>query len=132
MLIDTSKYTNHTKEEIEEYLRIVKKNVNDGRFILCNTSKNEKNKKFIETYKLNKKKQKQMLIELEANDFCYSADNYNDPKERLYFFCREYELNNWGEIENVEVYIKIARKQDDFIVVVSFHKPEKNIERLFL
>ena len=73
-----------------------------------------------------------MLIELEANDFCYSADNYNDPQERLYFFCREYELDNWGTIENVEVYIKIARKQDDFIVVVSFHKPEKNIKKLFL
>ena len=101
MSIDTSKYTNHTKEEIEEYW-------------------------------LTKNKQKQMLIKLEANDFCYSADNYNDPQERLYFFCREYELDNWGTIENVEVYIKIARKQDDFIVVVSFHKPEKNIKKLFL
>lgn len=72
-----------------------------------------------------------MLIEIEVKDFCYSADNYNDPQERLYFFCREYELNNWGTIENVEVYIKIARKQDDFIVVVSFHKPEKDIKKLF-
>lgn len=132
MSVDTSKYTNHTKEEIEEYLKIVKKSVNEGRFIVCTTQKNEKNRNFIETYNLNKNKQKQMLIELEANDFCYSADNYNDPQERLYFFCREYELNNWGTIENVEVYIKIARKQDDFIVVVSFHKPEKNIEKLFL
>ena len=25
-----------------------------------------------------------------------------------------------------------ARKHDDFIVVVSFHKPEKNIKKLFL
>ena len=132
MLIDTSKYINHTKEEIEEYLKIVKKSVNKGEFIVCTTQKNQKNRRFIETYNLNKKKQKQMLMELEANDFCYSADNYNDPQERLYFFCREYELDNWGTIENVEVYIKIARKQDDFIVVVSFHKPEKNIKKLFL
>lgn len=132
MSVNTSKHTDHTKEEIEEYLKIVKKSVNCGRFIVCTTSKNEKNRRFVEMYKLNKNKQKQMLIELEANDFCYSADNYNDPQERLYFFCREYELNNWGTIENVEVYIKIARKQDDLIVVVSFHKPEKNIEKLFL
>lgn len=131
MPIDTLKYTNHTKEEIEEYLKIVKKSVNNGRFIVCTTPKNEKNRKFIEEYKLNKNKQKQMLIEIEVKDFCYSADNYNDPQERLYFFCREYELNNWGTIENVEVYIKIARKQDDFIVVVSFHKPEKGIKKLF-
>lgn len=132
MLIDTSKYTNHTKEEIDKYLKIVKKSVNNGKFIVCITQKNEKNRKFVETYKLNKNKQKQMLMELEVKDFCYSADNYNDPQERLYFFCREYELNNWGTIENVEVYIKIARKQDDFIVVISFHKLEKNIEKLFL
>ncbi len=132
MLIDTSKYTNHTKEEIDEYLKIVKKSVNSGKFIVCTTQKNEKNRKFVETYKLNKNKQKQMLMELEVKDFCYSADNYNEPQERLYFFCREYELNNWGTIENVEVYIKIARKQNDFIVIVSFHKPEKNIEKLFL
>ncbi len=132
MLIDTSKYTNHTKEEIEEYLKIVKKSVDDGRFIVCTTPKNEKNRNFIEKYKLNKNMQKEMLKELEVNDFCYSADDYNNPQERLYFFCREYELNNWGTIENVEVYIKIARKQNDFIVVVSFHKPEKNIKKLFL
>ena len=132
MLIDTSKYTDHTKEEIEEYLKIVKKSVDDGRFIVCTTPKNEKNRNFIEKYKLNKNMQKEMLKELEVNDFCYSADDYNNPQERLYFFCREYELNNWGTIENVEVYIKIARKQNDFIVVVSFHKPEKNIKKLFL
>lgn len=132
MSINTSKYTNHTKEEIEEYLNKVKKSVNLGKFIVCTTAKNEKNRRFIEEYKLDSNKQKQMLIELEANDFCYSADNYNDPQERLYFFCREYELNNWGTIEKVEVYIKIAVKQDNFIVVVSFHKPEKNIDKLLL
>lgn len=66
-----------------------------GNFIVCTTSKNEKNRKFIEKYKLTKNKQKQMLIKLETNDFCYSADNYNNPQERLYFFCREYELDNW-------------------------------------
>jgi len=132
MTNDTSKYTNHTKEEIEEYLKTVKKSINIGNFIVCTTSKNEKNRKFIEKYRLTKNKQKQMLIKLEANDFCYSADNYNNPQERLYFFCREYELDNWGTIENVEVYIKIAKKERDFIVVVSFHKPEKNIKKLFL
>lgn len=129
---DTSKYTNHTKEEIEEYLKAIKKSINADNFIVCTTEKNEKNRRFLEEYRLTKNKQKRMLIELEVKDFCYSADNYNDPQERLYFFCREYELDNWGTIENVEVYIKIARKKDDFIVIVSFHKPEKSIKKLFL
>jgi len=129
---DTSKYINHTKKEIEEYLEIVKKSVAIGKFIVCTTEKNEKNRKIVFEYGLTKNKQKQMLIKLEANDFCYSVDNYNEPQERLYIFCREYELNNLGTIENIEVYVKIARKQDDFIVVVSLHKPEKSIKKLFL
>lgn len=128
----TSKYTNHTKEEIEEYLKSVKKSVSVGNFIVCSTLKNEKNRNFLVKYRLTKDKQRQMLLKLEVNDFCYSADNYNDPKERLYFFCREYELDNWGTLENVEVYIKIARKADEYIVIISFHKPEKSIKKLFL
>ena len=52
MTNDTSKYTNHTKEEIEEYLKIVKKSVNAGKFIVCTTEKNEKNRRFIFEYGL--------------------------------------------------------------------------------
>lgn len=129
---NTHKYIDHTKEEIEEYLRKMKLSINKGRFLVCTTLKNEKNRKFIEKYKLDSNKQKQMLIELEVKDFCYSADDYNNPSERLYIFCREYELNNWGILEKVEVYIKISIKQDDFTIIISFHKPEKNIKRLFI
>lgn len=86
MARDTSKYTNHTKEEVEDYLKVVKKSIKSDEFIVCTTKKNEKNREFIEQYKLNKNKQKQMLLELEVTDFCYSADNYNNPQERLYFF----------------------------------------------
>ena len=34
-------------KEKEEYLKIVKKSVDDGRFIVCTTPKNEKNRNFI-------------------------------------------------------------------------------------
>lgn len=129
---NTSKHLNHTKEEIEDYLKQLKNSVIRGKFIICTTDKNIKNRNFIEEYKLDKNKQKQMLIELEANDFCYSVDNYNDPQERLYIFCRGYELNNWGTIEKVEVYIKTVIKKESFIVIVSFHTPEKNIRKLFI
>lgn len=131
MTNETFKYTNHTRKEIDEYLKIVKNSVKADRFIVCTTQKNEKNRRFLEEYKLTKDKQKQMLIKLETNDFCYSADDYNNPQERLHIFCREYELNNWGTKENVKVYIKIAKKKKDFIVIISFHKPEKYIKKLF-
>ena len=129
---NTFKYINHTKEEIEEYLRKIKQSIKKGKFIVCTTLKNEKNRRFIEKYRLDSNKQKQLLIELEVKDFCYSADDYNNPEERLYIFCREYELNNWGILEKIEIYIKISIKQDNFIVIISFHKPEKNIKRLFI
>ena len=101
---NTFKYINHTKEEIEEYLRKIKQSIKKGKFIVCTTLKNEKNRRFIEKYRLDSNKQKQMLIELEVKDFCYSADDYNNPEERLYIFCREYELNNWGILEKIEIY----------------------------
>lgn len=129
---NTSKYTNHTKEEIEVFLEEVKKNIRKGKFVVCLTSKNEKNREFVNKYNLSSNKQKQMLIELEANDFCYSADDYNNPEEKLYVFCREYELNNWGTIEKKEVYVKIVQKDNNFVVIISFHEPEKKIKKLFL
>lgn len=36
---DTSKYIDHTKREIEEYLKAVKKSINEGNFIVCSTQK---------------------------------------------------------------------------------------------
>lgn len=128
----TNKYTNHTKEEIEEYLKIVKNNIKRGKFIIPNTSKREKNKNFIEKYKLNSNKQKQMLLSLGVSDFCYSVDDYNNPQERLYVFCKEYELDNWGTLEKVSVYIKMVIKEKDFVVIISFHEPEKEIKKLFI
>lgn len=54
------------------------------------------------------------------------------PKERLHIFSKDYELNNWGTIENVKVYIKIVIKKNEFIVIISFHELKKKINKLFL
>ena len=132
MYSNTSKYTNHTKEEIMKYLDNVKESIQRNKFYVCQTEKNEKNIEFIEKYNLSSKKQKEMLLELQVTDFCYSVDNYNNPKERLYVFCKEYELNNWGMRKNVEVYIKMAFKRNSLVVIISFHTPEKIIKRLFV
>lgn len=83
---DTSKYIDHTKREIEEYLKAVKKSINEGNFIVCSTQKNEKNRKFLLEYRLTKNKQKQMIFVI----------------------------------------------QQIIIMIVSFHKPEKKIKKLFL
>lgn len=126
----TQKYTNHTEEEIEAFLLIIRKQINMGKFIVLNSKSREKNKIFIEEYRLNSNKQRQMVLALETKDFCYSVDDYNNA-ERLYIFCKEYELDNWGIIQKIDVYIKIALKKDDFVVVISFHEPERKIKKLF-
>lgn len=128
---NTQKYTNHTKEEIDAYLREVKKCIKRGRFKVEDNDKRKENKEFIRKYRLNSRKQKEMLLAIETIDFCYSADDYKTGK-RLYFFTKEYELDDWGIKCNVLVYIKIELKENDFVVVISFHEPRKRIKKLFI
>lgn len=127
----TSKYTNDSKEKVEQILNIAKKNIQKDNFIVCTNLRNIKNRKFIEKYRLDSNKQKQMLLAIGLEDFCYSVDNYNNPQERLYIFSREYDLDNWGTIEKVEVYIKIAIKEKEFTVIISLHELEKKINKIF-
>lgn len=129
---DTKKYENHTKEEIEKYLEEVKKCVIKGNFIIPNTDNRKENQEFIKKYKLTSKKQKEMILKIDALDFCYSVDNYKDVSERLYVFAKEYELDNWGIKNKVLVYIKTVLKDNNFVVVISFHEPNKKIKRLFI
>ncbi len=131
MELKTYKHIDHTRNEIAEYLKIVKKSVNAGNFIVSSSNNRLANMNFIEKYKITINKQKKMIISLEIEDFCYSVDNYNNPKERLYVFSKEYELNNWGTIEKINIYIKTVIKDNEFIVIISFHELEKNIKKLF-
>lgn len=128
----TNIYTNHTEDEIKEYLKKLKEIIENGDFYIPNTSKKQKNKNFIETYKLNSKKQKKMLLSIEYTDFCYSIDDDDNQSERLYVFARNYDLDCWGTQKNVLVYIKVVIKSNDYAVIVSFHEPEKNIKKLFI
>jgi len=72
-----------------------------------------------------------MILFINTLDFCYSVDDYIDNNERLYIFAKEYELDNWGIKNKVLVYIKIALKNNDFVVIISFHEANKKIEKLF-
>lgn len=73
---NTQKYTDHTEEEIDGYLRKVKKCIKRGRFKVEDNDKRKENKEFIRKYRLNSRKQKEMLLAIETTDFCYSADDY--------------------------------------------------------
>ncbi|MBV1820526.1 hypothetical protein L0P54_10145 [Anaerosalibacter bizertensis] len=83
------------------------------------------------------KKEKEILLGIQYDDFCYAVDNDNEEfsHEILYIFCKCQELDYWGTLENVDIYIKInmtqIRNGDDFVFIVSFHKRNKPIEYLF-
>ena len=129
---NTQKHIDHTEEEIDIYLKQVKKCIKRGKFKVLNTDKRKENQEFIKKYRLNSKKLKEMLLAIDKEDFCYSADDYDNLGERLYIFAKEYELDYWGIKNNVLVYIKIALKENEFVVVISFHEPQKRIKKLFI
>jgi len=124
-------------EEIEEYLNQFKKCINNGNYTISLNEKRLENKGFIEDYKINKKKEKEVLLSLEADDFCYAVNNDNEyfAHEVLYIFCKQYTLDYWGTLEDVDIYIKInmieVKNRDTFSVVVSFHKRNFEMHYLF-
>ena len=132
MLKKPKKYLNNTKQEIGGFLEKFKTLVKNKKFIIPQNDKRMDNSKFIQKYHLKLKKQIEMLLEIQVADFCYSVDNDKDSNERLYIFLKEYDLDNWGILEKVSVYIKIVIKSEDCTVIISFHEPQKSIKKLFI
>lgn len=126
------KYLNNTKQEIGEFLGKFKVLVKNKKFIIPQNDKRLDNRKFIQKYHLNLKKQMQMLLEIQVTDFCYSVDSDKNSGERLYIFLKDYTLDNWGILESVLVYIKIVIKPENYTVIISFHEPQKSIKKLFI
>ena len=128
----TQKYLNYTKEEIDEYLEKVKGLIKKNKFKISDVNR-DKNVNFIRKYRLSSRKQKEMLLSIETLDFCYAVDDYN-TNEKLYIFSKEYELDNWGTYEKINIYIKIDVKKlnsDEYAIIISFHEREKEIKFLF-
>ena len=112
---------------------------NDCYSIEINASR-EENLEFLQDYNINTKKEKEILMSLEYTDFCYAVKNKtNNPKyanEILYIFNKNYPLFKIGEdcSENIDIYIKtnkIDTRSGKRVIVISFHKRNKNIEYLF-
>lgn len=128
----TTKHLNYTKKKIKHYIEILKTLIRLDRFKISDINR-DKNLHFINEYHLTPKKQKEMLNNLEVEDFCYAVDDYNS-KDRLYIFSKDYELDNWGIYKTVSVYIKIninKIKNAEYALIISFHEREKNINFLF-
>ena len=134
---ETNKYTDLTPDDIKAYLSKFRKFILDGKYSIAQNENRQENIDFIEDYKIDTKKEKEILLGIQYDDFCYAVDNDDEEfsHEILYIFCKCQELDYWGTLENVDIYIKInmtqIRNGDDFVFIVSFHKRNKPIEYLF-
>ena len=119
------------------YLYKFRKCVLDGRYSISQNENRQENIGFIEDYKIDTKKEHEILLGLQFDDFCYAVenDNVDFAHEVLYIFCKQHELDFWGTLETVDIYIKVnmieTRRGDIFSVVVSFHKRNFEITYLF-
>jgi hypothetical protein len=125
-----------SEKEITKYLKKVKKHVNNNKYSISKNENRKKNIKFIEDYKINTKKEKDILLSIEHKDFCYAVDNKKEAfsHETLYIFCIQRELDFWGSLKLVDIYIKINMTntaRGSFMYIVSFHKRKKPIKYLF-
>ncbi|MCK5154835.1 MAG: hypothetical protein KAQ69_00285 [Spirochaetales bacterium] len=134
---ETKKHLDLTPEQIKEYVGKLRNLVIEGKYSISQNNRRRENLNFIEDYKINSDKERKILMNIEYDDFCYAVDNQNSKfaHEVLYVFNKEYVLDNWGELESIDIYIKTnmtqTRKGDDIVIVISFHKRNKPISYLF-
>ncbi|MDA2661524.1 hypothetical protein PDR37_27425 [Bacillus cereus] len=103
---ETKKHTNFTIGEIEQYILEFKKLIKNNRFTVSRNEKRKENSEFLEANNINASKVKEILLNIGVRDFCYAVDNKNPnfAHEKLYIFCPQYELDNWGQKKSVDIY----------------------------
>ena len=127
---------NYSREQIAAILVTIQDCVREGRFIISKNENRQENVDFINEYNLSSRRQKEILLKIEAEDFCHSLQNtkLGFEQEMLYVFCPQVMLFNFDGIEElVDIYTKFNLIDSDSrkrVVVLSFHKRNKLIDYL--
>lgn len=98
---------NHTKEQIYTVLQTIKDCVRENRYVISKNENRQENVDFINEYNLISKKQREILLRIEPEDFCHTLQNTNlgFEHEILYVFCPQAMLFNFeGDEELVDIY----------------------------
>lgn len=128
---------NHSREEITTILEAIQDCVREGRYVISLNDNRHENKNFINEHNLNSRRQMDILLNIEVEDFCHSLQNTNVGYEHevLHVFCPQVMLFNFDSNEElVDIYTKfnlIEISEGKRTIVISFHKRNKPISYLF-
>lgn len=128
---------NYSQVEIGVILQKIKDCVNGNNYTISQNENRKENIQLINDYRLDIKKQKDILLSIAISDFCYTLNNKNVGYEHevLYVFCPKRSLfDAFGNEELVDIYTKfniIEYCESNRVIVVSFHKRNKPINYPF-
>lgn len=128
---------NYSLSDIISIMNDIQNCIREDNFIISKNKNRVENKDFINEYNLNNKRQKEILLKIQAEDFCHTLNNTNAGYEHeiLYVFCPQVKLINFIGIEElIDMYVKfnlIDIVKERRLVVISFHKRNKAINYLF-
>ena len=127
----------YTREQINEILNKIKDCIINNNYTISLNRNRQENIKFINEYNIRSVKQKNILLSIKVEDFCYTLQNIKIGYEHevLYVFVPQVKLFNADDIEEmVNVYIKfnlIDKSNENYAVVISFHRLNKPINYKF-
>lgn len=113
------------KNEIKQYLSQVHKLVEKGRYHIERNENRVENDALFQTYLITEAKAAEIIMQLEPENFCDRVeDRALQSHDKLYIFGKTVPLlKRWDDgFENVELYIKLKKFRNYFVVVISFHE----------
>lgn len=121
--------------QIQRYLVQMKESVRRGRYRIARNSNRQRNLDLYREYVIDEEMSRQILLSICAEDFCGVLQNEHPgfEYERLYVFGkRVLLLQRFGtEEESVPLYIKCNMLEDQFVIVISFHKQAHPLRYVF-
>ena len=113
-------------KEIERYLSDLKDAVKKNRYRIDRNFKRQDTIRLFLDYVIDEAKAKEIILSLTAMDFSEILQNEHKgfEHEQLYVFGKDVKLlQRFGvKDETVSLYIKFNKQENQFVVVISFHK----------
>lgn len=124
-----------TKEDIDRYLQGTLKLIKSNKYTISYNSNRQENYQLLMDYVVSEYDKKLILLSITGDDFVKKEPNIKKKyyNEMMYFFGKSVYLMNrdTGELEQVQLYIKMCTVSD-CCIVVSFHKAKYPIRYAFI